>query len=107
MDYALGYFDQHPEYVKRLRHTTGADELIFSTVLHPLADQLKIEVRNSLRFVEWHPHREYTSLPLVLDEREFDEIVKSGNFFCRKVDLNISLKLIDMLDDHIEMMKRV
>lgn len=99
-DYVLRYCDEHPEYFKRWHYTHCCDELVFHTFLYPKMSELNI-VRNSLRFIEWHPKREYKSLPLVLKESEYDEIVSSGNLICRKVSLEESKKLMDMLDKKI------
>jgi len=61
---------------------------------------LEINPNNSLRFVEWSPKRHYTEkLPLVLQEMEYDDIVKSNAVFCRKVELPVSIQLIKMLDN--------
>lgn len=101
MDYVMDYFDNHPEYVKRFKYTISGDELIINNVINKHTDSLKINRRNSLRYVDWHPSREYDSLPLILNETDYEKIVHSKNFFCRKVDEGISSKLLEMLDQHI------
>lgn len=102
VEYLRGYIDDNPEFIKRFRYTSSSDELIFSTILSKVEDELEIEKRNSLRFVEWHPKRETKALPLTLNENEFNQIINSGAFFCRKVDEKISAKLLDMIDDCID-----
>ena len=100
--YILDYCSLHPEFLKRFRYTTASDELIFSTILYYRRKELNIETRNSLRYIEWHPKRLYDSLPLVLNEHDYEDIVQSGALFCRKVDGIDSKQLLDMLDDRIE-----
>ena len=99
-DYVLNYHKEHPEYFKRWHYTHCCDELVFHTLLYTKLSELNI-VSNSLRFIEWHPKREYKSLPLVLRESEYDEIVSSGCLICRKVNEPESRQLLDMLDKKI------
>lgn len=56
---------------------------------------------NSFRYVDWHPKHNYASLPLVLDERDYADIINSGMLFCRKVESGKSDILLDMLDNKI------
>ena len=97
--YLLTSFAEDPAYVKRFKYTYCCDELIFSTKLYDKRDELDIETFNSLRYVEWYPKRPCSGLPLVLDEREFVDIIHSGAFFCRKVTPEVSAKLLDLLDE--------
>lgn len=104
VDYLLKYFSENPEYVERFKYTFAPDELIFSTVLYYVRNELKIEIANSLRYVDWTPTREYSGLPLLLDERDYNEIIQSGALFCRKVEGEYSRVLLDMLDKHSSLM---
>ncbi len=102
VNYILDFLSEHPEYEKRFHYTFCGDEIFFSTLLYPVADELKINLRNSLRYVEWNPKRKTDSLPLILEETEFDDILQSGAFFCRKIELNRSKLLLDKLDQAIQ-----
>lgn len=51
----------------------------------------------SLRFIVWYPKREAKTLPLILNEQEYDEIVRSGAILCRKIHPEESRELIKML----------
>ena len=42
-----------------------------------------------------------SSLPLVLNENEYEDIVQSGAFFCRKCEWKESSNLLKLLDDHL------
>ena len=101
VEFIIDYFDQNKLFINRFHYTTSSDELVFSSIIYPYADILRIEKRNSLRYIDWNPQRECSSLPLILDERDYDDIISSGAFFCRKVDLIVSKTLIDMLDAHV------
>lgn len=101
--WVIRYLDEHPSFLKRFHYTICSDEVLFHTLLYPFAKQLNIEKYRSLRFIEWYPKRVATTLPLVLDENEYEEIVNSGCLFCRKVYQEQSGKLLDMLDVHAGM----
>jgi hypothetical protein len=103
MDYICAYLERNPDYVKRFRYTISGDELIFNNLLNSVTKQLKINRRNSLRYVDWYPIRETDSLPLILNEEDYPAIAESGCFFCRKVDENASKKLMDLLDEKINL----
>ena len=105
LEYCMNYLNVHTEYLKRFKHTLASDELIFSTIIKPVASELNVELNNALRFVEWHPKRETKALPLLLNENEFDDVMNSGAFFCRKVQLPESEKLMDMIDKKVEIDK--
>lgn len=94
------FIENNPEYVNRFKYTSCGDELFYTTVIKKLESNFEIENKNCLRFVEWHPKREYTSLPLVLNENEFGDIVSSKALFCRKVESRASANLLDMLDGY-------
>ncbi len=100
--YLLDAIDRDPAFYNRFRYTASADELLFQTLLFDRREALHIERRNSLRYVDWHPTRPCAGLPLVLDERDFDAVVASGAFFCRKVDEVQSKTLLDRLDAHAD-----
>lgn len=99
--YLLAYINNHPEYLKRFKYTFCSDEMFFNTILHPLIEEYNIEPQNSLRYIDWYPKRPYTSLPLLLNEKDYKDIVASGSFFCRKVDENSSKILLKKLDEKI------
>ena len=98
IEFILHYCSETPNYIKRFKFTTISDELVFSTILHDRAKEFRIETRNSLRYIEWHPSKERIGYPMLLDERDYKDILYSGALFCRKVESNYSKKLLDLLD---------
>ncbi|WP_342648581.1 beta-1,6-N-acetylglucosaminyltransferase [Mucilaginibacter sp. CSA2-8R] len=100
-EYVLNYLSDNPSYLKRFKLTCCGDEIIFHTLLNDVAEELGIEKYNSLRYIEWHPKRESPTFPLVLDEREYDDITKSGAVFCRKLHPEKSEGLIERLKERI------
>lgn len=103
LEYCLVYLDEHPEYVRRFRYTLASDELILATIIKPVAEKMNVDINNSLRFVEWNPRRYSKTLPLILNELEYEDIVNSGAFFCRKVQLPESEELLEMIDNKLLM----
>jgi hypothetical protein len=96
-EYVLKFVKENPAFFKRFRLSYCSDEIFFHTILHNQAEKLNIEKYNSLRFIEWYPKRKAETLPLVLDEREYDDMIHSGAIFCRKVHPVLSAKLIALL----------
>jgi hypothetical protein len=110
--YILKFIEDNPHYVKRFQNTIAAIEVFFHTILYDQVDQLNIEKYNALRFIQWYPRKGETLdhkiasrknllRPLVLDEREYDDIVHSGAIFCRKVHPVRSAKLLSLLKKRI------
>lgn len=99
--YVLTYIGSHPKYLKRFLHTSAADELIFNTIVHSQLKDLDVESLMPLRFVSWSLKRKLGSneyRPYTLNHLDYDEIIDKQAFFCRKVDLPESEKLLDMID---------
>lgn len=108
VEYVLTFLKNNPSYIKRFRRTFCMDEIFFHTMLYEKANDLNIVKNNALRFIEWNPRkgekldhknasRKHLLHPLVLDEREYDDIINSGAIFCRKVHPVQSAKLITLL----------
>lgn len=103
--YVIQQERDNPHFFKRFHHTLCGDELIFQTLFHGREDKLKIINGNALRYINWSKKaegRNHVGSPLLLNEEEYDEIIKSGAFFCRKVHPEISKKLLKLLRDNIE-----
>jgi hypothetical protein len=64
MDYICSYIANNPKYVERFKYTISTDEIIFANIVYNHVDELKINPRNSLRYMDWHPTRDYKTLPL-------------------------------------------
>lgn len=98
--FILNYLHDHPEFLNRFMYTSACDELIFNTVIHSNMDKLDVEPHMPLRFVAWDLKRKVNSpyRPYTLNEQDYDEIIGKQAFFCRKVDLPESEKLLDMID---------
>lgn len=91
-------------YFKRFHHTYCADELIFQTLFHSHEEELNIDGMHSLRYINWNKMvegRSHIGSPLTLNEDEYEDIICSGAFFCRKVHPEISKVLLEKLRKNI------
>ena len=103
-NYVIEQERTNPQFFKRFHHTNCCDELIFATMLHPLIHKLNIDPTNSLRYINWEKRvngRRRIGSPLTLNEEEYNEIIESGAFFCRKVHPEISARLLTLLEQNI------
>lgn len=104
VEYVLKEKKENPKFFNRFKHTSCCDEVLFHTLLYPKLKELNIDPTNSLRYVNWvkiDSNRKMKNSPLILNEEEYDDIIKSKAFFCRKVDKVISKKLTQVLRDRI------
>ena len=88
---AVDYFNNHPEYLRRFRHTSIAEEICLPTLLVNSGVPL---VNNYMRYIDWGPDG---ANPQVLTEKDYDKIVGSGALFARKMENGVSDKLITRL----------
>ena len=103
-EYVIREENENPKFFQRFHHTSCADELIFSTLFHGHEHELNIDGTNALRYINWEKKsegRNHFGSPLTLNEDEYDDIIQSGAFFCRKIHPDISKKLLEMLSANI------
>ena len=90
---ALDYLDAHPDYLRRFRMTSIAEEICLPTLWCnsgiPLINDYK-------RYIDWGPDG---ANPQVLTEKDYNNIVSSGTLFARKMESGRSDKLIEILDN--------
>lgn len=101
-NYVLKYLAEHSDYLRRFEHSYCGDELIFATMLYPVAEELNLDIRCPLRYVSWFPKHRQTDVgsyfPYILNIDDFEDVYNSAAFFCRKVELPESANLLDMID---------
>lgn len=86
--------------LKRFNHTLAPGEHFFATLLYSHLDELRIRKHFPLRYISWHAYREIETKkrPYNLNELDYDRVINSAAFFCRKVDEVKSAKFLDMVD---------
>ena len=102
VDYVLNYMTKNPQCTAPYKYTSCFDEVFFHTLLHDKINELNIDKNEAKRYIDWSPKREYDTLPLVLDERDYTDIKESGKFLTRKVFLGRSDKLLNMIDRDLQ-----
>lgn len=100
--FVLDYLKANPSFIKRFDYTSCCDELFFHTLLYPYLQELDIMSNNSLRYIEWNPKRMTNTLPLILENTEYNDIMQSDAIFCRKIDPNLSKELIINIKKQIQ-----
>lgn len=92
MQVALDYLTAHPDYLRRFRMTSIAEEICLPTLW--MNSGLPF-VNNYMRYIDWGVDG---GNPVVLTEKDYDRIKASGALFARKLESGKSDKLIEMLE---------
>lgn len=96
LEYSINYMDTHPNFVRMLETGCFSDEFWLQTILCNSDEYKNRIVRDNKRYVKWE--RQNDSWPAVLDERDFDNLIKSDTYFARKFSEKYSNTLLDKLD---------
>ncbi len=88
---AVDYFNQHPDYLRRFRHTSIAEEICLPTLLVNSGITL---INNYMRYIDWGADG---ANPQVLTEKDLNKIVTSDALFARKMESGVSDKLIEQI----------
>ena len=90
---ALNYLDYHPDYLRRFRMTSIAEEICLPTLWCNSGISL---INDYKRYIDWGPDG---ANPQVLTENDYDKMVSSGALFARKMESGESDKLMEKLDN--------
>lgn len=97
-EYILNYIEKN-EFLKELNHVIIPEEFIFQTII--LNSKFRGQVvNNNLRYNDWSKKRN-GSFPAILDETDYKKIINGNYFFARKIDSEISKKLINLFEKRI------
>lgn len=96
LEFALNYYDKHPELKKVYSTSFCSDEMWLQTILCNSKYRANID-KNIHRFIVKESGKLHGEKPIYLTEQNFNDMVASDNFFARKLTTPISDKLIDML----------
>ena len=91
--YVMDYYERN-KMLKEFKHIHIPEEFFFQTVWGNSVYKDRI-VPNNMRYTDWHLRN--GSNPAVLDETDYQKITASGSFFARKIDPEISKKLMEMI----------
>lgn len=100
VEFILNYNLQHPDFLCRFVYTSSPSEFFFHTMLKPYISEMNIHTDEPLRYFSFVPHRPINTKyrPFILNEMDYEYVIDSRAFFCRKVDEKQSAKLLDMID---------
>lgn len=96
--YCMDYIHKDPEFMEFMTYGHASEEFFFQTILSNSSKyKSRITKKNHRYYVyEW----KNGSYPGILDESNYERIVDSDAFFARKIDSNISRRLIELLENN-------
>ena len=94
-EYAINYFESHPNLRKMLVTGAFSDEFWLPMIFCNNAQLKKRIVQNIHRYIVWE--KRYGSRPAILDETDLSLIQAGDYFWARKVVFGISDKLVEGL----------
>ena len=90
---ALEYLYEHPDYLRRFRMTSIAEEICLPALWAGIGMPMQNDYK---RYIDWGGDG---GNPQVLTEKDYERIIASGALFARKMESGTSDKLIEMLDN--------
>lgn len=100
IDYILDFNQRHPDYLCQFVNMSSPSEIYYHIMLKPVIDRFHIHTKMPLRYNSFVAHRKMDTKyrPYDLNELDYDYVMKTPCFFCRKVHEMTSAKLLDMID---------
>lgn len=83
------------DFLEAIRNTRVAEEIFFSTYFLN-SEIAPFVVRDDLRYIDWRNRN--GSKPAYLDETDAEPVLRSNALFARKVNSEVSTKLLDTID---------
>jgi len=96
--YALKIVENEKVFMRDLYYTYIPEEIFFQTIFMNSIEWTDKIVRNNKRYDDWNPRDNSSTVPVTLDERDFDAIKRTTNWFARKMDSSRSVRLIKKID---------
>ncbi len=94
-------------FLKDLYTTYLPEEFFFQTIFMNSPEWRTKVIRNNMRYEDWNERDDDRSVPVVLDERDYDAVKYSGAWFARKMDSQRSGELLKMLESEGAPPKRI
>lgn len=96
--YFIDFVSKNPAYINYFRKVHIADEFFFQTILFNSSFKGKI-IDKLFHYTDWS---EYKSHPKLLTVDDYNQLTNSSDcFFARKFDMNIDVKILDLLDKFV------
>jgi hypothetical protein len=99
VEYVLKYTKKNKFVLNRFKYTLCSEEFYFQTIImnSPFANNVK---NNSLRYIDWVARN--GNNPAILDESDYEKILKTDAFFARKFEYPISSGILNNIKTYIE-----
>lgn len=98
IEYTLNYIAENPKYLQLFNNSMCCDEIFFHTILFNSPMKEKI-VFNNYRYVDWSENK---SNPKTFKVEDFNEIIRSENYFARKFDSKIDKEIIEQIISYVD-----
>lgn len=95
--YVLDVIKNNKRLVNGFKHSWGADELFFQSILYNSPLKYKL-VNDNLRYIDWSAQQ---SSPRVFMMEDAGALIRSGKFFARKFDARIDEEILNYLDSRL------
>lgn len=96
-EYCMKYVHDNPEFWEFMTYGHASEEFFFQTILAN-NDIFEKQISNkNYRYMNWN--KKNGSYPGILDMDDYENIINGEFFFVRKIDLDISGKLIDTISE--------
>ncbi|MGV3706037.1 MAG: beta-1,6-N-acetylglucosaminyltransferase [Arcticibacter sp.] len=95
--YILDVISTNKPIVNAFKHSWGADELFFQSILYNSSLKPKL-VNDNLRYIDWSAAQ---SSPKVLTIGDAEALIRSGKFFARKFDSLVDEEIMDYIDSKL------
>jgi len=91
-------------YDAQFKYSRNADEFYFQTIIHSMIQSGELDQSNivkNLHYSDFSKDGIIPGRPKVLDDSDLKDLLDSGKYFARKMDLRVSMKLKLMLDEKL------
>jgi len=93
LEYVISFTKKNKRFLRRFKYTLCAEEIYFQTVIMNSKYSENV-INDDLRYIDWESNK--GGRPALLDEKDFEKVMKSNKIFVRKTSL-AGNKLIQML----------
>ena len=96
--YLVDFMNEKKELHNFLKYCWGTDEFVIPSILmnSPLKSQI---VNNNLRYIDFPPGK---ANPRILESADLEKLISSDMLFARKFDTEVSIVVLDQIDEQLE-----
>jgi Core-2/I-Branching enzyme len=98
IEYIDHFVRTHSRFIRFFKYVDVPDEIFFQTILMNSAHAENI-INDDLRYIDWKDPN--SGSPAVLSKTDLSSLLVSQKLFARKFDVNVELKILDLIDQMI------